>query len=463
MAFEGQKVLVIGAGKSGVAVSRFLAGKGARVVLTDRKEAASFDPPLSSFLPPEVELVLGRYPEVEEGSFDLVVISPGVPLTIPPAARARELGIPVTGELELAYGLARAPIVAITGTNGKTTTTSLVGQIFADAGIKTLVAGNIGQPLITEVEKYGPNDLIVLEVSSFQLETTRSFRPRVAAILNITPDHLDRHGNMEGYVAAKARIFANQAGDDYTVLNYDDPLTRDLASVCPGKVIFFSRRHNLEDGVIVHNGYIAVREGEAVHPVLPASALRIPGAHNLENALAAVACAWVLGIREAQLAATLHHFSGVPHRLEFVVEINGVKYINDSKGTNPEASIKALEAYDQPIVLLAGGRNKGNDFTTFARLVKEKVRVLVVLGECAREIEAAARAAGVGEIIRAQDFRDAVFQAYRAARPGEVVLLSPACASWDMFKSYEERGEMFKKLVHELIIREMAGGSERFC
>ncbi|MGB9803677.1 UDP-N-acetylmuramoyl-L-alanine--D-glutamate ligase [Desulfofundulus sp.] len=457
MDFEGKKVLVIGAGKSGVAVSRFVAAKGAQVVLTDHKDDASFEPPLSSLVPPEVELVLGRYPEVVEGSFDLVIVSPGVPLTITPVARAREFGIPVTGELELAYSLARAPIVAITGTNGKTTTTTLVGQIFADAGIKTLVAGNIGKPLITEVEKYGAEDLIVLEVSSFQLETTRAFRPRVAAILNITPDHLDRHGSMQGYVAAKARIFANQTGDDYTVLNYDDLLTRDLASLCPGKVIFFSRRHNLEEGVILHNGYIAVREKEKVYPVLPVRALRIPGAHNLENALAAAACAWVLGIREAQMAATLRHFSGVPHRLEFVAEINGVKYVNDSKGTNPEASIKALEAYDQPIVLLAGGRNKGNDFTAFARVVKEKVRLLVVLGECAREIEAAARAAGVKEIIRAGDFQDAVFKAHRAARPGEIVLLSPACASWDMFKNYEERGEVFKQLVHELILREMAG------
>lgn len=239
MAFEGQKVLVIGAGKSGVAVSLFLASKGARVVLTDQKESASFDPPLQSLLPPEVELVLGCYPEVGEGSFDLVVISPGVPLTIPPVARARELGIPVTGELELAYRLARAPIVAITGTNGKTTTTSLVGQIFADAGIRTLVAGNIGQPLITEVEKYGPEDLIILEVSSFQLETTSLFHPRVAAILNITPDHLDRHGDMEGYVAAKARVFANQTGDDYTVLNYDDPPDQKSGILMPWKGYIF--------------------------------------------------------------------------------------------------------------------------------------------------------------------------------------------------------------------------------
>jgi UDP-N-acetylmuramoylalanine--D-glutamate ligase len=461
--FKEQRVLVIGAGKSGIAVSHFLAGKGARVVLTDRKEANSFSPPLQSLLPPQVELVLGHYPEVVAGRFDLVVVSPGVPLTIPPVMRARELGIPVTGELELAYRLARAPIVAITGTNGKTTTTSLVGEIFNGAGIRTLVAGNIGRPLITEVEKYGPGDLLVLEVSSFQLETTSLFRPRVAAILNITPDHLDRHGNMENYVAAKARIFANQEGGDYTVLNYDDPLTRDLAPLCPGKVIFFSRRHNLEEGVVLSNGFLAVREKGKTHPILPATALRIPGAHNLENALAAAACGWVLGVREKQLAAALQHFSGVEHRLEFVAEIGGVKYINDSKGTNPEASMKALQAYDQPIVLLAGGRNKGNDFTAFMQLVKEKVRVLVVMGECAGEIEAAARMAGVSRIVRAGDFRDAVIKAHRAARPGDVVLLSPACASWDMFKSYEERGEMFKKLVHELILREMSGGSELSC
>ncbi|HHW43029.1 MAG TPA: UDP-N-acetylmuramoyl-L-alanine--D-glutamate ligase [Desulfotomaculum sp.] len=447
---NGKKVLVVGAGKSGLAVSRFLAAKGARVTLTDRKGGASFNPPLDSLVPPEVELVLGHYPVMKEGDFDLVVTSPGVPWTAPPLVRARELGLPVTGELELAFHFARAPVVAITGTNGKTTTTSLVGRIFLDAGVRTLVAGNIGLPLIAGVEAYGPGDLIVVEVSSFQLETVRRFRPHVAAILNITPDHLDRHGTMEGYVQAKARIFAGQGGGDYTVLNYDDPITRELAGQCPGRVIFFSRQHNLETGVFIRDGQIVIREGGALVSVVPAREVAIPGGHNLENALAAVACARVRGIGAEQLAHTLRTFSGVPHRLEFVAEINGVSYINDSKGTNPEASMKALEAYDHPIVLLAGGKNKGNDFTAFARRVKEKVRVLVVLGQCAAEMERAARAAGVEDIRRAADFREAVLIAHRAARPGDVVLLSPACASWDMFRSYEERGDLFKQIVREL-------------
>ncbi|MBE3587806.1 MAG: UDP-N-acetylmuramoyl-L-alanine--D-glutamate ligase [Thermoanaerobacteraceae bacterium] len=450
MQLHGKKVLVVGAGKSGLAVSRFLAAKGARVTLTDRKGGASFNPPLASLVPPEVELVLGHYPVMREGDFDLVVTSPGVPWTAPPLVRARELGLPVTGELELAFHFARAPVVAITGTNGKTTTTSLVGRIFLDAGVRTLVAGNIGLPLIEGVEAYGPGDLIVVEVSSFQLETVRHFRPHVAAILNITPDHLDRHGTMEGYVQAKARIFAGQGEGDYTVLNYDDPITRELAGQCPGRVIFFSRQHNLEAGVFVRDGQIVIRDGGALVSVMPAREVAIPGGHNLENALAAVACARVRGIGTEQLAHTLRTFSGVPHRLEFVAEINGVSYINDSKGTNPEASMKALEAYDRPIVLLAGGKNKGNDFTAFARRVKEKVRVLVVLGQCAAEMERAARAAGVEDIRRAADFREAVLIAHRAARPGDVVLLSPACASWDMFRSYEERGDLFKQIVREL-------------
>lgn len=433
-----------------MAVSSFLTGKGALVTLTDAKDAGSFLPGVDTLVPSGVELVLGHYPPVEPASYDLVVVSPGVPLSVPPVARARALNIPVIGELELAYSFATAPLVAITGTNGKTTTTSLVGQIFRDAGIRTLVAGNIGQPLITEVENYCLDDVIIAEVSSFQLETVINFRPHVAAILNITPDHLDRHGSMEGYIRAKARIFANQKENDYTILNFDDPLTRDLAAHCPGKVIFFSRRHNLESGVFIHDGQIIVKDQQMTYPILPAKEVGIPGGHNLENALAAVACAWIMGVKEHQLAYTLRNFPGVPHRLEFVAEINGVRYINDSKGTNPDASIKALEAYEQPIVLLAGGKNKGNDFTAFARRVKEKVRVLVVLGQCAEEIESAARAAGVEHILRAEGFPEAVLMAHRMARPGDVVLLSPACASWDMFKSYEERGELFKKIVREL-------------
>ena len=444
MDLKGKKVLVVGAGRSGLAVSSFLAAKGARVTLTDIKDAGLLD---SAGLPEGTALCLGYYPQVNCANYNLVVVSPGVPLTVEPVAVARELGIPVTGELEIAYVFSQAPFVAITGTNGKTTTTSLVGEIFRGAGQHTLVAGNIGLPLVNEIEQYGPGDVVVAEVSSFQLETSVNFRPRVGVILNITPDHLDRHGNMAGYTAAKARIFVNQGDDDYTVLNYDDPETRLLAGLTNGRVIFFSRKHSLETGVFVRDGIIIASLNGSVIPVLPAAELNIPGAHNLENALAAVACALVMGVGVAPLAETLRQFKGVAHRLEPVAEIDGVSYINDSKGTNPDASIKALESFDAPIVLIAGGKNKGSDFTTFAAKVQERARVLVVLGQCAAEIEAAARGAGCNEIYRAGSFPEAVEIARQAARPGDIVLLSPACASWDMFNSYEERGDLFKELV----------------
>ncbi len=439
-------VLVVGAGKSGVAVSRFLAAKGAKVELTDVKSPEELGQDLT-FLSAggRVKLSLGAYPGVERGKYTLVVVSPGVPLTVPPVKRAGELKIPVVGELELACRFARAPVVAITGTNGKTTTTALVGEIFQMAGRRTLVAGNIGKPWIEEVER--PYDVIVLEVSSFQLETTVAFRPRVAAILNITPDHLDRHLNMENYILAKARIFANQDARDFAVLNCDDPRTRSLAPLCPGKVVYFSRLQELPEGVFVQDGWITVvGEGERVC-VLPARELKIPGAHNLENALAAVACARALGVGQQALAEALRTFPGVPHRLELVAEIDGVQYVNDSKGTNPDASIKALEAYRQPIVLIAGGRNKGSDFTQFVRLARKKARALVLLGESAPVLESLARREGIAQILRARDLEEAVHLARAAARPGDVVLLSPGCASWDMFKNYAERGDLFRQIV----------------
>jgi len=446
-----ERVLVIGAGKSGIAVSRFLAARGAKVELTDIKGADELCKDPASLADMDIKLSLGAYPAVEAGKYTLVVVSPGVPLTVPPVRRAGELGIPVVGELELASRFARAPVVAVTGTNGKTTTTALTGEIFQNAGLRPLVAGNIGKPWIEEAE--GDYDLIVLEVSSFQLETTVTFRPRVGAILNITPDHLDRHLTMENYVQAKARLFANQGPEDFAVLNYDDPRTKNLAGVCPGKVLYFSRLAEVPAGACVRDGWVTfVLEGKR-DSILPVGELKIPGSHNLENALAAVACTRALGVAPAALADVLRKFPGVAHRLEFVAEIDGVRYVNDSKGTNPDASIKALLAYRQPIVLIAGGRNKGSDFTPFVRLIREKARALVLLGESADEIERLARLEGVAVILRAADLAEAVHLAKNAARPGDVVLLSPGCASWDMFKNYEERGDLFKQVVREIKVR----------
>jgi len=447
MELKDKKVLVVGAGKSGLAVSRFLVKKGAVVVLTDANNPAYLEDKLAELVTEGIELSFGRYPEVKQGSFDLVVMSPGVPLNVEPARSAMKNGISVTGELELAYHFTEAPIVAITGTNGKTTTTALIGSIFQNTGRSTLVGGNIGLPLVTEVEKYCYKDVIVAEVSSFQLETTRVFKPKVGVILNITPDHLDRHGDMDNYIAAKARIFANQEPGDFIVLNYDDPLTAALGLKSRGDTIYFSRRKELENGVFVSEGKIIAKLGKDAEIICDIDDLSIPGAHNLENALAAIAATKAMGVDNTSLAATLKEFKGVSHRLEFVAEINGVRYINDSKGTNPDASIKALEAYDEPIVLIAGGKNKGSDFSGLAEKIREKVRVLVVLGQSAELIADAARACKFENILYAGDFKEAVILACQAARPGEIVLLSPACASWDMFKNFEERGDLFKDIV----------------
>ncbi len=448
-ALKDKRAMVVGIARSGVAVAKFLVGKGTHVVLTDNKPKEQLGAVIQE-IPSEVTIIAGTTPQFDAGDYDFMVVSPGVPLTVPLIERAFELGIPVYGELELAYRFSDSPIVAITGTNGKTTTTTLIGEIFKNSGKKVCVGGNIGLPLVLEVEKYGPNDVIVAEVSSFQLETIDEFKPKVSLILNITPDHLDRHKTMENYKLAKARIFENQNSTDFTVLNYDDPGAAELTTKTPGTVIFFSRKHNLKEGIFVEDGQITVKLDGKTDIICPAGEVYIKGAHNLENALAATAAAYAAGVAADVIGETLRTFRGVVHRLEPVAEINGVEFINDSKGTNPDASIKALEAYDKPIVLLAGGRNKGSDFTEFARKVKEKVRCLVILGECREEIRTAVLETGFTNILEADTFDQAVTTAATEAKPGEIVLLSPACASWDMFRDFEERGERFKEVVMNL-------------
>ena len=451
MQLKNKKVLVVGAAKSGIAAAEFLVKKGAEVTLTDAKSAVQLGELVKKLAAQGVHLALeGQYPNPVQQAFYMLVVSPGVPLTVQPVVQAYQGEVPVIGELELAYRFSKAPVVAITGTNGKTTTTSLVGQIFNDAGVNTLVAGNIGLPLISKVENYGEKDVIVVEVSSFQLETTQIFRPRVAVILNITPDHLDRHGSMENYINAKAKIFNNQSPFNYTVLNYDDPYTVALARQSSGKVIFFSRRHILEEGVYIQNDNIAVTIDGITTKVIPVDKLSLPGKHNLENALAAVACAFMMDIGAKQISQTLGVFRGVHHRLETVAEINGVSYVNDSKGTNPEATINAIQAFDSPIILIAGGLNKDSDFTKLAKTIKEKVHLLILLGKHGDQIQRAVQEQGFESFIKVPDYLEAVKTAYQTAKSGDVVLLSPACASWDMFKSYEERGDLFRKLVLEI-------------
>lgn len=447
--FYGKKALVVGIARSGVAVAKFLYSKGTNVVLADKKNRSELIDALSD-IPEEVEIFAGNNPALSEIKPDFLVVSPGVPLTVPIIAQAVAQNIPVLSELELAYRFATSPIIAITGTNGKTTTTSLTGEIFKNAGEKVCVGGNIGLPLVLEVEKYGPEDVIVAEVSSFQLECIHQFKPKVSVILNITPDHLDRHGTMQNYIDAKARIFENQTEDDFTVLNYDDPEVRKLGGKSKGKVIFFSRQHKLVEGIFVEDGQIIVRFEGITNNICSTKDVFIKGAHNLENAMASTAAAYVMGVLPEVIGDSLRKFRGVPHRLELVDEINGVKYVNDSKGTNPDASIKALEAYEEPIILLAGGRNKGNNFSKFAQKIKDKAVILVLFGECKNEIKRAVEEKGFYNILEAETMEEAVNLAAANAKPGEVVLLSPACASWDMFKDFEERGEQFKGAVRNL-------------
>lgn len=450
MDFKDKRVLVIGLARSGMAVARALTEKGAKVTAADIKDRNKVAREVLELERAGIITITGGYPTVKKGQYDVIIPSPGVPLSIPPLQAALAQGIPVWSEIELASRLIKGILVAVTGTNGKTTTTALIGQVFKDFGVPVVVAGNIGIPLVQEADNITPQHVAVVEVSSFQLETTVSFCPHIAVILNLTPDHLDRHKTFEHYVQAKARIFRNQDQNDYTILNYDDPEVRKLAEQTPGRVIFFSCEHILKEGVYLHNQEIVVKHDRLDQSVCPAASVAIKGKHNLENAMAAVASAIVLGVSPQSVAHTLATFPGVAHRLELVREINGVQFINDSKGTNPDASIKALEAYDRPIVLIAGGYNKGSEFSHLAQVIKRKVKSLVLIGETAHKLAQAVTEVGFTDFYYAADFPEAVNKAYGLAQPGQIVLLSPACASWDMFDNYEQRGEKFKELVHEL-------------
>lgn len=451
MELKNKTVLVIGAAKSGLAAAIFLAQQGNKVYLNELKTIEEVEKDcLTKLETAGVTVICGHHGELERIKPQLIIPSPGVPLSIPLIAQARELNIPVWSEMELASRYCQAPFVVITGTNGKTTTTALIGQIMEGAGRNTFVGGNIGVPFITKADELKPEDVAVLEASSFQLEGTVSFKPKVALILNITPDHLDRHGSMAGYIEAKAKVLANQDQKDYLILNFDDEETAKLAAGSQAKVIFFSRKHKLEEGFFVADGHVVSRfQGKEVQ-IIAAGDILIQGGHNLENALASVAAGWVMGVPVQVIADSLRTFPGVEHRLEPVDTINGVLYINDSKGTNPDASIKALEAYERPIVLIAGGKSKGSDFLPLAQAIKEKAKALVLVGQAAPEIEEAVQRVGYTNYEVAPGFREAIIRAGSYAVNGDIVLLSPACASFDLFANYEQRGEVFKEIVREL-------------
>lgn len=452
MNFEGKKVLVCGMARSGVSAAQCLYELGARVTISDSKAEEKLAEALQPLEGMDIRRCLGDQAQPADlESYDLAVTSPGIPMQAPILRAVQAAGVPLIGELELGAQVSRAPLYAVTGTNGKTTTTTLIGEIFRNLGKTTYVVGNIGYPFTACALRCGEEDVAVAEVSSFQLETITTFHPHIAVMCNITEDHLNRHGTMEEYIRVKERIFENMGQGDYAVLNLDDPIVRGMAERIPCTPAFFSRRQEVETGAYLEGEEVVFSLNGHKKRVLRADEIRIPGEHNLENALAATALAMLAGVPAPVVRHTLKTFPGVEHRIETVRTVEGVTYINDSKGTNVDASIRAVRAMKVPTVLLAGGYDKHTDFLPLAReILASKIHTVVVLGDTAEQIERALRAVGFESILHAKTFEEAVLLARSCAREGENVLLSPACASFDMFQDYEERGRVFKEIVSRL-------------
>ena len=444
MDLHGKRVLVVGLGKSGVASALFLKAHGAKVTVSDTKSGDELRNEIPVLLDHGITVETGGHGDRTFRGQDLIVVSPGVPVDAPPLVQARALGEAVIGEIELAAQFLPGPIIAITGSNGKTTTTTLAGEIMTAAGFPTLVGGNIGTPAISLAERAQDDTVIVLEVSSFQLETIRMFRPKVAVVLNVTPDHLDRHRTFEAYVDAKARMFENQRGEDFAVLNADDPTCVTMAARTRAQVFWFSRQKEVQQGAWVRDGNIVFRDGTGQREILQVSEIPLKGAHNLENVLAAVCAGALMGCAPDKIRQAVRDFKAVEHRLEFVATIGGVDYYNDSKATNVDATIKALESFPANIHLILGGKDKGSDYTVLNDLLRQRVKRVYTIGAAAAKIESQIR--GV-EIVHAETLENAIRKASSAAQSGDVVLLAPACASFDQFKNYEHRGRVFKEIV----------------
>lgn len=452
MNIKDKKVLLVGLAKTGVSTIKKLDKLGASIVVTDIKPKEKLEDILSQLNGlNNVEYILGSHPE-DISDIDLTIVSPGVPLDLPFIEKLKESNVKIIGEVELAYTLSNNPIfVGITGTNGKTTTTSLVGEIFKEANRDTYIVGNIGNPVIDTVDYTDKNSVLVTELSSFQLESIDTFRPKVSSILNITEDHLNRHHTMENYINAKARIFENQEKSDFSILNYDDSIVRNLNKNNNASILYFSRKEKIEQGVYLdeNNNIVISIDGKQI-TVLNRNELSLPGDHNLENAMAAILMTYVVGVDLEVIKQVLTTFKGVEHRLEFVTNKNGIMFVNDSKGTNPDSTIKAIGSYERPIILIAGGMDKHSDFTDMMKCATKNVKELVLLGETADKIEASARKEGLENITKVKNMEEAVKKAYELAEDGDVVLLSPGCASWDMYPNFEARGLDFKENIYKL-------------
>jgi UDP-N-acetylmuramoylalanine--D-glutamate ligase len=450
MELKNKRVLVVGLGKSGIAAALFLKARGARVTVSDTRSAKALGEEIPRLLEAGIMVESGGHGLLTFRRQDLIVVSPGVPLETPEVAQAAALDMPIMGELELASRFLSGQIVAITGSNGKTTTTTLIGQIFEDAGLPTRVGGNIGLPVIDLVAESTAETWNILEVSSFQLETVEQFHPRIALVLNITPDHLDRHKTFERYAAAKARITQRQGPEDFLILNAEDKDTQLVAAKTSAQIFWFSRVRRIKQGAFVHGEsiFFLAKEGGKPEPVLPVAEIALKGAHNIENVLAAVCAAKLAGIASDSIRKTVAAFQSVEHRLELVRTVAGVEYYNDSKATNVDATMKAIASFPGGIHLILGGKDKNSDYTELAPLLRERVLTVYTIGSAAEKIER--ELAGVVKIKQAETLDKAVKEAAAVAKPGEVVLLAPACSSFDQFESYEHRGRFFRDQVQAL-------------
>lgn len=452
MDLKNKNVLLVGLAKTGVSTIKKLNKLGANIIVNDIKPKEKLEGIIEEIDNLDnIEYVLGKHFENIE-NIDLTIVSPGVPLDLPFIEKIKSEGIKIIGEVELAYKLSKNPtFIGITGTNGKTTTTSLVGEMFKKANKDTYIVGNIGNPVIDTVDLTNENSYLVTELSSFQLESIEDFKPKVSTIINITEDHLNRHHTMENYINAKARIFKNQDKADFTILNYDDSIVRDLGESSNGNVLYFSIKEEVKQGAYLdkNNNIVIKVDGEEL-VLMNKSELSLPGNHNLENAMSAILMAYVLNIDTDVIIDTLRTFKGVEHRLEFVTNKDGIMFVNDSKGTNPDSTIKAITSYEKPIVLIAGGYEKQSDFTEMIKYATKNVKALVLLGQTAEKIETTAKEHGIDNISKVEDMEAAVKKAYEIAESGDVVLLSPACASWDMYPNFEARGLDFKENIYKL-------------
>ena len=450
MDLKNKRVLVVGLGRSGLSAAMFLRTQGARVTVSDTRSATALEKEIPALLDAGIMVESGGHGLLTFRRQDLIVISPGVPMDRPEVKQVKAFGLPVIGELELASRYLRGSVVAITGANGKTTTTTLVAKIFHDAGITMQIGGNIGLPVIDLIAQSTPQTVNVLEVSSFQLETVEEFHPKIAVILNITPDHLDRHGSFENYVAAKERIFARQGPGDFLVLNADDRVTQMCAARAKSDVFWFSATKAVRRGAFVREGVVVwvEKEGGVTQPVMPLAEIPLKGAHNVENVLAAVCVARLAAVSAQSIRATVAQFQAVEHRLELVRTRNGVEFYNDSKATNVDATSKAVASFPGGIHLILGGKDKDSDYASLAGLLQERAKVVYTIGSAAEKIQQQLH--GVVKMISAETMQAAVTEAANSAVLGDVVLLSPACSSFDQFENFEHRGQTFRQLVNDL-------------